>query len=246
MGFPPKHQLIQLLGNADIFLQQYYGGGIVSKVRAPIFRNRTKAVMESLKRLQLKPRIVLDGGCGPMFISYSLADFTSDYIGVDIMPTDKLKKYRDAMRRVGVETAEVIRASIERLPFRDGVFDLVLALEVLEHLDRPIEAMAEIRMAIRSDSLVIVSLPLENLFQRLSRIGFALIEIVRNPILRRANRIPITLTRTSEYHYAGNIRSYDEMLKVLRGTFRPLGTKYTPIGLHRSININAVHVLQKK
>lgn len=70
---------------------------------------------------------VLDVGCGPMFVSYSVvSNAASEYVGVDVMPADRLKKYRGAMRGVGVKAVEVVRASAESLPFRDGVFGLSL------------------------------------------------------------------------------------------------------------------------
>src|SRR5207244_10916920 len=37
-----------------------------------------------------------------------------------------------------------VTLNIARLPFADGAFDLVLASEVLEHLVRPVEAIAEL------------------------------------------------------------------------------------------------------
>ena len=95
---------------------------------------------------------------------------------------------------------------------------------------------------VKDDGMVAVSLPLENLFQRLSRMGFILMRIMGDPILKRAKTIPIS--RTPEYHYVGDVKSYDEMLKMLREFFTLLHTEYTPIGFHKSINVNAVHILK--
>jgi len=201
--------------------------------------------MGFLRKVKLKPRMILDAGCVPMFISYALVDNeTSEYIGVDIMRADRLKKYRDAMNNIGVKTLQVVRASAESLPFRNGIFDFALSLDVLEHLSKPREAAMEIYRVVKDDGMVAVSLPLENLFQRLSRMGFILMRIMGDPILKRAKRIPIT--RTPEYHYSrGDIKSYNEMLKMLRELFSSLHTRYTPIGFHKSINVNAVHILQR-
>ena len=101
----------------------------------------------------------------------------------------------------------------------------------------------EIYRMVKDDGVVAISLPLENLFQKACRTSFILMKIAGNPILKKAKRIPIT--RTPEYHYAGEVKSYEGMAKALKRLFNSLFTRYTPIGFHRSINMNAVHVLQK-
>ena len=42
-----------------------------------------------------------------------------------------------------------VTLDLRRLPFRDGAFDVVLASEVLEHLVRPVEAIAELARVAR-------------------------------------------------------------------------------------------------
>ncbi|MBI2908089.1 MAG: methyltransferase domain-containing protein [Chloroflexi bacterium] len=49
-----------------------------------------------------------------------------------------------------------------RLPFSDGAFDLVLCLEVLEHLEQPAQALAEAARVSRRD--VIISVPHQPFF----------------------------------------------------------------------------------
>jgi len=73
--------------------------------------------------------------------------------------------------------------------------------------------------------------------------GFILMRILGDPILKRAKRIPIT--RTPDYHYVWDVKSYDEMFKMLRENFSPSYTSYTPIGFCKSINVNAVHILKR-
>jgi hypothetical protein len=66
-------------------------------------------------------------------------------------------------------------------------------------------------------------------------------KITRNPILKDP-----PITRTPEYHYVGEITSYGDMVSMLKDSLKLLYTKYTPLGLHRSININAVHIFKKE
>ena len=243
---PPKQELIRFLGSDDFFLWEYYGEGVLGKIQAWIFGSRIKVLMRFLRKVQAKPIMILDVGCGPMFISYALVgNLTGEYVGVDIMSTDRLRHYRDAMRNVGVETVEVVRASAESLPFRNEIFDAALSLDVLEHLRKPREAATEIYRAVKDGGMAVISLPLENRFQKLSRMGFILMKAKGDYIpAGAAKHVPIT--RTPEYHYVGDVQSYDGMAKMLKGLFSSLYTRYTPIGFHASININAVHILRKK
>jgi len=103
-------------------------------------------------------------------------------------------------------------------PFPSEVeFSILLSLDVLEHLSKPREAVMELNRVVKDEGLVAISLPLENLTQRLLRVGFTLMRISGDPILKKAKHIPIT--RKPEYHYVGDIKSYDEMLKMLKKLF---------------------------
>lgn len=242
---PPKKELIKLLGIDDFFLWEYYGKGFLGRIQAWIFRSRIKVLMEFLQMTRRELGTVLDVGCGPMFVSYSLvSNAVSEYIGVDVMSPVRLKKYMDAMRGVGVKAVEVVRASAESLPFRDGIFGFILSLDVLEHLEKPKQAAKQICRAVRNEGLVAISLPLENLTQKFLRIGFILMKIGGKPILKKAKCISIT--RKPDYHYVGDVESYNDMVKMLKDFFHLMHRKYTPIGLHRSINVNAAHIAQKK
>ena len=123
---PPKETLEKTLGQ-DFFLWEYYGRGLLGKIQAWIFRSRVRVLMEFLRKAKLNVRMILDVGCGSMFISYAFANNTSEYVGIDIMPVASLKKYRDAMNNTGVKSLHVVRASAEHLPFRNGSFDLILS-----------------------------------------------------------------------------------------------------------------------
>ena len=55
-----------------------------------------------------------------------------------------------------------------RLPFPDATFDLTLAIEVLEHLDDPCVAIAELARVAKPGSAVVVSVPSEPLWRGLN------------------------------------------------------------------------------
>lgn len=245
MILPPRRNLLNFLGNEDSFVWKYYGKGILGRIQAWIFRSRLKVLMRFKRRLRLNPKLILDVGCGPMFISYPLTkNAISEYVGIDIMPADRLRTYRDVMRSLGITKIEVIRASAESTPFKNETFDFVLSLDVLEHLSKPRKAIGEIYRIVKNHSFIAISLPLENLFQRLSRMGFSLMRIMGDPLLKRVKNIPIT--QTPNYHYVGDIKSYKDMANAIKNGFEEAGVKYAPIGLLKALNINAVHMVRKR
>ncbi len=94
-----------------------------------MFHGRRLEIARSL--LGTAKTTALDVGCGNGFLK-SLG-FT-DSIGMDVR----------------LSPAVTIRASAENLPFRDRIFDLVFAGEVLEHLNEPAQALNEWTRVLRT------------------------------------------------------------------------------------------------
>ena len=85
-------------------------------------------------------------------------------------------------QRVG-RLDHAVTLDLRRLPFRDGAFDIVLASEVLEHLVRPVEAIAEL---VRVARVAVVMTSLEALApDRLRRVLSHLAVDVRLPHVER-------------------------------------------------------------
>lgn len=101
----------------------------------------------------LAPRSILEVGCRDA----SLADLlpAADYAGADMVA--------DAKGRVKY-VGDVMEVSFER------TFDAVVALDILEHLDRPGDLFD--RLVDVSERLILISLP--NTYDLKSRVQFAL------------------------------------------------------------------------
>ena len=116
------------------------------------FRSRRRVVWALLRRAGLPPSPrVLDAGCGT---GRNLLEFgrLGDAEGVDFS--------QDAVefcRRRGIE--RVHQASLEQLPFDDGRFDLVIATDVIEHLDDDRRALAELRRVTATGGRLLVTVP---------------------------------------------------------------------------------------
>jgi ubiquinone/menaquinone biosynthesis C-methylase UbiE len=94
---------------------------------------------------------LLDVGCGT---GANLATFArhARATGID-MSAEALSFCKER----GVPS--VARSRVERLPFADGTFDVVTALDVLEHTDDDLEALAELRRVCRPGGLLITTVP---------------------------------------------------------------------------------------
>jgi ubiquinone/menaquinone biosynthesis C-methylase UbiE len=107
-----------------------------------------------------RPTSILDVGCGEGVVSARIAEVAdAPTIGVDLGTGDLQAEWR---RREG-GSLSFRPGSAYDLPFEDGSFDLVCALEVLEHLERPREALAQLARVSRRS--VLVSVPREPLWR---------------------------------------------------------------------------------
>lgn len=111
------------------------------------------------------PQNLLDVGCGEGFLAEHIMKKRPEIkiTGLDISQ-QALKK---AKKRVSSVTFK--KASILKLPFSDNSFDIVLCLEVLEHLKDPLEAIKELSRVTKE--CCILSVPNEPLFSIFRLLG---------------------------------------------------------------------------
>jgi SAM-dependent methyltransferase len=116
------------------------------------FRGRRAILWAMLRRagLPIAPR-VLDAGCGT---GRNLAEFGALGSAHGVDPSPEAIEF---CRRRGL--GSVREAGLEALPFEDGAFDLILATDVLEHVERDDVAAAELRRVAARDALLLVTVP---------------------------------------------------------------------------------------
>jgi SAM-dependent methyltransferase len=100
-------------------------------------------------------RRVLDAGCGTAYGTEILARAGA----VEAVGVDRAGDILDAVRERMPETASLQAADLLELPFDDGSFDLVVCFEVLEHLEDPEAAIAELARVLAPDGVLAVSSP---------------------------------------------------------------------------------------
>jgi len=99
----------------------------------------------------LKTQRILDVGCGTganlkMLAAYGKAE------GVDISP-----QAVDFCHERGLDSVKL--GAIEQLPYESDSFELVTALDVIEHLDDDIAGLREMRRVLRRDGRILVFVP---------------------------------------------------------------------------------------
>ena len=91
---------------------------------------------------------VLDIGCGDRWVESAL-DSATQYVALDYPNTVNM----------GYAGCPDAFGDSRRLPFRDECFDTVLLLDVLEHIQHPDSAMAEVRRVIKIGGRIVVQVP---------------------------------------------------------------------------------------
>lgn len=100
-------------------------------------------------------RRVLDAGCGSGYGAAELAREASDVLGIDVAPDaiDYAREHYSAPR-LRFETASCLQ-----IPAADGVFDLVVAFEIIEHLNDWRSFLGEARRVLSPAGQLLVSTP---------------------------------------------------------------------------------------
>lgn len=90
---------------------------------------------------------LLDVGCGEKPYKGILFPQVNSYIGIDLPQTLHAQCEADAF------------ANAHRLPFKKEAFDMVLCLEVLEHVESPLDVLREIYAVLRKGGVLVLSAP---------------------------------------------------------------------------------------
>ncbi len=150
---------------------------------------------------RIRPDSVLEVGCGEGFSTQRLARILGPSVRLEAGDVEPRLVGRARARNPGVPIACESAYALDR---PDGAFDLVVCLEVLEHLERPDEALAELcRVARRA---ILVSVPREPLWRALN--------VLRGKYLAAAGNTPGHLQHWSRRGFARFVATRAEILAV--------------------------------
>lgn len=118
--------------------------------------NFTNVLINTIK--ELKPNSILDVGAGEGFV---LEKLRKNKIGKKLEGIE----YMDEAIDLGKKTNPLVKikkGDIYKLPYKDNEFDLIICTEVMEHLEDPKMALAELKRVAKKH--LILSVPNEPLF----------------------------------------------------------------------------------
>jgi len=95
---------------------------------------------------------ILEVGCGEGSLLGMLKD-RHDVYGADVSESGVLSSRAKGIR------CSLIDAGNERLPFEDDLFDFVICLETIEHVENPHRLLWEVKRVLRPDGNFLVSIP---------------------------------------------------------------------------------------
>lgn len=172
-----------------------------------LFWQRLRKVMEHIQR-PTPYECVLDFGCGSGVMLPYLSQISSQVMAVDIdlLPLERVQAYIPLAANVEVKDAAT--NSISDLPAIS--FDLIIALDVLEHVKDLTRTLKELLALLKHGGQLIVSGPTENILYRLGR-------KVAGP------------EYSGTYHERGIAEIKNELINLTQ--IEPIATLYWPVPL---------------
>jgi ubiquinone/menaquinone biosynthesis C-methylase UbiE len=170
----------------------------------PVVRRLMATFEQALGQLfdRASPESVLDVGCGEGVLTLRWAQQLGDrpVVGFDLLDAKLQAQWRTRDR----ENLQFVAGRAEELPFTAGEFDLVAAIETLEHIPDPQRTLSEmVRVARRH---LIVSVPREPLWRVLN--------VARGAYLREFGNTPGHVNHWSKGAFAELVGRFGEVVEL--------------------------------
>lgn len=127
----------------------------------------TDLIKKHIKEQNLSNPVIIEAGCGAGHVLAKISSEikTNNLIGID--PLDGwLNKAKERLQG----KAKLIKGFAENLPFDNKSVNITICTEVIEHVIDPTIVLKELKRVTKDNGLLIVSIPNENLINRLKDI----------------------------------------------------------------------------
>ncbi len=153
-------------GDKKIYDQIYEGTSYFPTVGETYHNNRSKAKVVQFYLEEInksKNPQVLDIGCyiGTVLFTLPKVNKNAKYVGIDI--SDGVISYAEALAKTRGERniTFLTHNANAKLPFNKNQFDIILCLELIEHVENPLEVFEDIKRILKPGGTLIVSTPNE-------------------------------------------------------------------------------------
>lgn len=138
------------------FYDKYHSA---NKIEKKLMDNFFAKIIRILNGRRINPKAILEAGCGEGHVTGYLANLFKDakIKGFDVSET-VIEKAKNNFPEIEFEKNNIYKTGED-----DGKFDLVVACEVLEHLEKPEKALEELRRV--SAKYILISVPREPLWR---------------------------------------------------------------------------------
>ncbi len=132
----------------DARVRAEFGRQAETLSRAAVFNN--EAVLARMRDAAALNRSMraLDVACGPGIVVTALAPGAKEVVGCDITP-EMLDKARERCAKAGLANVRFVPGNVEKLPFADGEFDVVVSRSAVHHFLDPAAAFREMARVLR-------------------------------------------------------------------------------------------------
>ena len=227
---------------------QYY-----KNLHSPIGGDERFLWVNNILLKDIKSKTILDIGCGEGSLLKMLQDKNNKVFGIEASETGQL-----ACREKGIDCIS-LDISREKFPYPDNSFDIVLCLEVMEHLENPYHCLGEIKRVLKEEGLFITSIPnpkmlhpyiypglfTVNNFERFLELNsFEIIKIIGWGQIAMLNKTSKWLKLKNNV-LAKNLTGFVHYLSRKRNTFLRNHLK-TPLSYAHTINFVCINYKNKK
>lgn len=128
-------------------------------------------IIRAIQDISLPPNArVLDGGCGRALVLFWLAKRYPLYslLGIEI-EEEKVIRNRDIAMSLGInDRLSFVHSDISKISFDEDIYDLIISLDVLEHIVADVEVLQSFYRALKPHGWMVLHLPLRHQLQRRS------------------------------------------------------------------------------
>ncbi len=110
---------------------------------------RNPWILETIEKVLGSELKILDIGCGGGFLTNALALAGHHAVGIDL----SLNSLKTAQKQDKTGKARFIQGNALQLPFLDNSFDVVCAMDLLEHVEQPAQVIAEASRVLKENGL---------------------------------------------------------------------------------------------